>query len=175
MPASTARARTAAAVTGALFLQPAPASAAVTPSPLGSAKPTPLRPAPTHVHLPGGMREKFRLDRDLADEIALEDRLVVTLTAEQRRIFFDHDARRGASVTREQDRFVEELARHFPQLAPAIRCVAYHVTEERLGDEGTCCAHPWEDVPTSALSRHAARRRPPGRYPRGRHFLLGRR
>ena len=54
------------------------------------------------------------------------------------------DSRRCASSAK-SDQFVEELARHFPQLAPAIRCVAWHLWEQKLADRGVCCAQPWEE------------------------------
>jgi hypothetical protein len=43
----------------------------------------------------------------------------------------------------EQNVFIDELCRHFPGLAPAIRYIAYHhISEQRLADRGTCCAGP---------------------------------
>lgn len=44
-------------------------------------------------------------------------------------------------VIADVDRFVEDLARHFPGLAPAIRAVAYHV-EERMPGDPVCCDKP---------------------------------
>ena len=32
-----------------------------------------------------------------------------------------------------------------PLMAPAIRCVADHVWEQKVADRGTCCVHPWEE------------------------------
>ena len=32
-----------------------------------------------------------------------------------------------------------------PKLAPAIRCVANHLWEQKLADRGVCCAHPWAE------------------------------
>ena len=138
--------QTAAAAAGALFLQPASASAVVAPVPAGQLEPTPIRPEPAHIHLPGGMHEKFRGDDDLFEEGGLEDRIEAMLPPEGRGLVIEYSDRRTTSLVNEQDRFVEELARHFPQLAPAIGCVAYHVNEGRLDDDGVCCAHPWEDV-----------------------------
>ena len=39
-----------------------------------------------------------------------------------------------------QDAYVEELARHFPGLAPALCSVAYHLGDQFLDDRGECCA-----------------------------------
>ena len=137
--------QTAAAAAGALFLQPAPVSAVVAPAPPGQAEPTPIRPEPAHIHLPGGVHEKFRIP-DTAEYLALSRRFVDSLTPEQWRLHSELDRIDGARRDAETDQYVEELARHFPQLAPAIRCVAWHVMEAKFSDYGVCCAHPWEAV-----------------------------
>ena len=138
--------QTAAAAAGALFLHPAPASAVVAPSPPGQAEPTPIRPEPVHVHVAGGYHEKFRIP-DIAERIGLYRRFRDSLSPEQWRMYFDLERFDGAREVAESDQFVEELARHFPQLAPAIRCVASHVWEQKLDDRGTCCGHAWEEGP----------------------------
>ena len=138
--------QTAAAAAGALFLSPPPASAVVAPAPAGQLEPTPIRPEPAHIHLPGGYHEKFRIP-DTAEYLALSRRFVDSLTPEQWRLHSELDRIDGARRDAETDQYVEELARHFPQLAPAIRCVACHVMEAKFSDYGVCCAHPWEDVP----------------------------
>ena len=138
--------QTAAAAAGALFLHPAPVSAVVAPAPPGQLKPTPIRPEPTHIHVAGGYDEKFRI-ADMAEYTALWDRFRDSLSPEQWRLYSELDRIDGARHIRESDIYVEELARHFPHLAPAIRCVAWHLWEQKLADRGVCCAHPWEDVP----------------------------
>ena len=138
--------QTAAGAAGALFLSPPPVSAVVAPAPPGQAEPTPIRPEPAHIHVAGGYHDKFRIP-DTAEYLALSNRFRDSLSPEQWRMYFDLEKIDGAREVAESDQFVEELARHFPQLAPAIRCVASHVWEQKLGDRGTCCAHPWEDVP----------------------------
>ena len=137
--------RTAAAVAGALFLQPAPASAVVAPAPPGQAEPTPIRPEPAHIHVAGGYHEKFRIP-DTAEYLALSNRFRDSLSEEQWRMYFDLEKIDGARHIRESDIYVEELARHFPHLAPAIRCVAWHLWEQKLADRGVCCAHPWAEA-----------------------------
>ena len=109
-----------------------------------AAEPIRLRSEPARVHLAGGLHEKFRIP-DSAEYLALARRYVDSLSPEQRRMHFDLERINGARETAETDAFVEELCRHMPLMAPAIRCVAYHVVEERLDDYGTCCAHPWEE------------------------------
>ena len=84
---------------------------------------------------------------DSPERTALWHRFRDSLTPEQWRMYFDLERIDGERHTAESDAFVEELARHFPQLAPAIRCVANHLWEQKLADRGTCCAHPWEGVP----------------------------
>ena len=136
--------QTAAAAAGALFLHPATVSAVVAPAPPGQLEPTPLRPEPAHIHLPGGYHEKFRIP-DTAERTALWYRFRDSLSEEQWRMYFDLEKIDGARRSNETDQYVEELARHFPQLAPAIRCVANHLWEQELADRGVCCAHPWEE------------------------------
>ena len=131
--------QTAAAAAGALVLHPTTAEAGVGPAPPGQAEPTPIRPEPAHIHVAGGYHEKFRIP-DTAEYLD-------SLGAEQWQMYEELDRIDGARHIAESDAYVEELARHFPQLAPAIRCVAYHVVEERLDDYGTCCAPPWEELP----------------------------
>ena len=77
--------QTAAAAAGALFLSPPPASAVVAPAPPGQAEPTPIRPEPAHIHLPGGYHEKFRIP-DTAEYTALYDRFRDSLSPEQWRM-----------------------------------------------------------------------------------------
>ena len=137
--------QTAAAVVGALVLHPPTVSAVVAPAPPGQAELTPIRPEPAHIHLPGGYHEKFRIP-DTAGYTALWNRFRDSLSAEQWRLYSELERIDGARHIAESDAYVEELARHFPQLAPAIRCVAWHVMEAKLSDYGVCCAHPWEDV-----------------------------
>jgi hypothetical protein len=48
----------------------------------------------------------------------------------------------GERIDGEYERFIAELARHLPGVAPAIRLVAYHVVETRPADAGTCCEPP---------------------------------
>ena len=83
---------------------------------------------------------------DSPERTALWRRFRDSLSPEQWAMYFELERIDGARHTAESDAFVEELARHFPQLAPAIRCVANHLWEQKLADRGTCCAHPWEDV-----------------------------
>ena len=137
--------QTAAAAAGALLLHPAPASAAVAPAPAGQAEPIPLRPEPFHIHVAGGYHEKFRIP-DTAEYLALRRRFTDSLSREQLDLYFTLDKIDGARRSNETDQHVEELARHLPQLAPAIRCVAWHVMEAKYSDYGVCCAHPWEPV-----------------------------
>ena len=127
----------------ALFLHPAPAVAVVAPARPVS-EPIPLRPEPAHIHPAGGLHEKFRVP-DSAEYLALSRRFTDSLNDEQRRMHFDLDRIAGARHTAESDAFVEELCRHMLLMAPAIRCVANHLWEQKLADQGTCCAHPWEE------------------------------
>ena len=39
----------------------------------------------------------------------------------------------------EEDRLLEEMARHLPGVAPAIRAVTAHLIEQRAADVGSCC------------------------------------
>lgn len=66
--------------------------------------------------------------------------LMATATPEQRRWLFDLDTEYISARVNEQDRFIAEVCRHFPGLAPAIRAVAYHLEEQLLADVGVCCS-----------------------------------
>jgi hypothetical protein len=35
---------------------------------------------------------------------------------------------------------IEEIARHFPAMAPAIRAVGQHLTQQQISDAGRCCS-----------------------------------
>ena len=140
--------RTAAAITGALFLQPTPASAAVA-SPTRPPEPIAMRtlgqatPAPT-VHPAECFHQKYASGADRSEFMRLSDELRRELTHEQ---WVKHDRlvdMEGNLSIDEEDQFVDELCRHFPGMAPAIRAVAYHLGEQRLADIGVCCG---EDVP----------------------------
>ena len=68
---------------------------------------------------------------------ALRDKL----NEEQSRLLFEIDFHSGDSWMAEQDRFVDELCRHLPGLAPAIRAVAWHHLDQQCkADVGRCCA-----------------------------------
>ena len=84
---------------------------------------------------------------DSPERTALWQRFRDSLTPEQWRMYFDLERIDGNRHIDETDAFVEELCRHMPLLAPAIRCVAWHLLEQKLADRGTCCEHPWEAVP----------------------------
>jgi hypothetical protein len=60
---------------------------------------------------------------------------------------FTLDREIGNGWLDEQGRFVEDLCRHFPGLAPAIRAVAYHLAETREEERQACC---WPDRDESA-------------------------
>ena len=136
-------ARTAAAITGALFLQPAPASAAVA-SPARPAGLTPMRtvgqaaPVPT-VHPAECFHAKYASGADRSEFMRLSAEFRSELTHEQ---WSKHDrliSMEGNLSIDAEDEFVDELCRHFPGLAPAIRAVVYHLGEQSLDDIGTCC------------------------------------
>ena len=81
---------------------------------------------------------KRQVDRSGLD--ALNERFMASLTDEQRRMYLDISSDDGNGWCDEQAAFVEEVARHFPGLAPAIRAVAYHhLFEQRLDERGVCC------------------------------------
>ena len=104
---------------------------------------TPIRPARVHVHLAGVLPEKFRIPHD-AEYFALSRHFRDSLSREQWDMSFKLDVLDGNRHTAETDAYVEELCRPMPLMAPAIRCVAWHLIEQKLADRGTCCAHPWE-------------------------------
>jgi hypothetical protein len=52
----------------------------------------------------------------------------------------------------EHDLFIEELCRHFPGLAPAIRAVAYHVDDTRFSEMGSCCHYDEDDDETGGAA-----------------------
>jgi hypothetical protein len=45
----------------------------------------------------------------------------------------------GEVFDEEYDRFIAELARHLPGVAPAVRLLAFHVIEAKSDDVGECC------------------------------------
>ncbi len=139
-------ARTAAAITGALVLHPASAAVA---SPTRPADLTPMRalgqatPVPT-VHPAECFHAKYASGTDRAEFLRLSAEFQGELTHEQWRTHDRLISMEGNLSVDAEDQFVDELCRHFPGLAPAIRAVAYHLGEQRLTDIGACCG---EDVP----------------------------
>ena len=134
-------ARTAAAVSGALFLHPASVAVA---SPVRPAEATPMTmvgqtvPVPT-VHPAECFHAKYASGVDRAEFMRLSREFQRELTREQ---WTKHDRlvnMEGDLSMDAEDQFVDELCRHFPGLAPAIRYVAYHLGEQRLTDIGVCC------------------------------------
>jgi hypothetical protein len=74
---------------------------------------------------------------------ALADTFRASLSPEQVAIYVELDVLGGERTTAEQDRFVEQLAEHFPGIAPAIRAL----TDGSHGDVsgGSCCEY-WRSV-----------------------------
>jgi len=69
------------------------------------------------------------------------EELLATATPRQRELLFAFESEHSTSLLAEQDALTEELARHFPGLAPAIRSVVqHHLIDQRRDDVGTCCA-----------------------------------
>ena len=133
--------QTAAAATGALFLHPATAAVA---SPVCPAELTPMRtvgqaaPVAT-VYLAECFHAKYASGVDRSEFMRLSAEFQRELTHEQ---WSTHDrliSMEGNLSIDAEDQFVDELCRHFPGMAPAIRAVAYHLCEQRLDERGACC------------------------------------
>jgi hypothetical protein len=92
-------------------------------------------------------RSKRRADAELA---RLECRLQAELTTDQWRLCATLlDADRAARFV-EQDRFVAEVSRNFPGLAPAIHVVAGHIVDTPIAEQETCCGGVWRDAQDSS-------------------------
>jgi hypothetical protein len=97
-------------------------------------------PAPPACHPLLCFHDKYRNPEDSKEYGEIYDALRATLNAEQRELLFKLDSASGNDWIVEQDRFVDELVRHFPGLAPAIRAVAWHHLNDQLpADAGACC------------------------------------
>jgi hypothetical protein len=99
-------------------------------------------PAPPACHPLFCFHDKYRLDPAVKEEYRrLDDELRAQLTHEQWVLHNGVVTLATDAWVEEQDRFVDELCRHFPGLAPAIRAVAWHVIEERRDEDvGVCCS-----------------------------------
>lgn len=66
--------------------------------------------------------------------------LEASLTDDQKTLYFAVEVTGDWYKIASADRIVDELCRHFPLLAPAIRAVAYHI-EDQIEEEpqGACC------------------------------------
>lgn len=85
--------------------------------------------------------DKFREAADTDRYTRAVKALHAVLDEEQRALLRTVDRHSGDGWTAEQDRFVDELCRHFPGLAPAIRAVAWHhLDQQDPSDVGECCA-----------------------------------
>ena len=83
---------------------------------------------------------KYSAPEDNAQYSAIWQELMDTTTDHQRHLLIRLDGEIGRSWLNEQDRYITELARHFPGLAPAIRAVAYHLDQGEQADRGGCCS-----------------------------------
>jgi hypothetical protein len=98
----------------------------------------------THIHHAG--LSKFRRAEDTRLQEQLWSELKATLSPEQLALALALDDVQCRCRDHETDDYVEDLARHFPAWAPAIRCVAWHVCERDMsGEPRTCCEHKWPD------------------------------
>jgi hypothetical protein len=80
----------------------------------------------------------------------LRQRLRAELTTDQWRLCTAlSDADRAARFV-EQDRFVAELSRNFPGLAPAIHVVAGHIVDTPIAEQEACCGGVWRDAQDSS-------------------------
>ena len=79
------------------------------------------------------------LDEDRQSAHAAWVELRETLTPRQWELLNVFDVDHGNGWVNEQDRFVGGLCWHFPGLAPAIRAVAYHVSDTHQAERATCC------------------------------------
>jgi hypothetical protein len=70
------------------------------------------------------------------------ERLKATLTPEQRQLWLEADSERGDAACDREVFLFEELARHLPAVAPAIRALSGHIFEQKLSDVGKCCELP---------------------------------
>ena len=75
---------------------------------------------------------------DLDTLTAIQRPFEATLTEEQRKVYREIESQRNEFFTLSADVWVQELARHFPGLAPAITAVWLHVNETS-NEPGTCC------------------------------------
>src|SRR6266511_399957 len=94
---------------------------------------------PKVVHPVMCFHDKFRVQVDHEEYERLANELRAMLTREQWLAQKELVDLTTAAMCDEQDRFVDELCRHFPGLGPAIRAVAYHVIETPPAEQGTCC------------------------------------
>ena len=67
------------------------------------------------------------------------DRLMAGLSAEQHRLFSDYESDANARWVDRENAIVDSLARHFGDLAPAIRATAEHVVDRLDHTNGPRC------------------------------------
>ena len=88
-------------------------------------------------------------DHDTAERApanAEEDRLARQLRAELTEEQWEMHERlvelNAVALHEDEDRRVEEMARHLPGVAPAIRVLGEHLISQGSAEVGSCCAGP---------------------------------
>jgi hypothetical protein len=77
-----------------------------------------------------------------AEEDQLDRRLRAELTEGQWQMHERLLELNATALHEDEDLRLEELARHLPGVAPAIRVLAEHLIEQRAADVGSCCTAP---------------------------------
>ena len=85
--------------------------------------------------------DHIRIGRRRSAELeAAWDTFYRSLSAQQQARYCEFEAAETAYWCDARDRFVEELARHLPGLAPVLRALAYHHLYGQHDDKlGVCC------------------------------------
>lgn len=76
----------------------------------------------------------------VARPMPAHERLRASLTTDQWRLFLEADSETSAKQCEHEEILIEELARHLPGLAPAIRVIGQHFFQQKLAERGVCCA-----------------------------------
>ena len=67
------------------------------------------------------------------------ERLRAALTDEQEEIYQEVEEEQNLHWTEDEAELVNEITRHLPGLAPAIRLIGAHVVETNSSERGACC------------------------------------
>jgi hypothetical protein len=123
-----------------------PILAAALALPLGNAAAEATEPAePEIVHPAMCFHDKYRSPVTAHEYIEAEHRFSAMLSPAQYSAWRELENLHFEHRVSEEDSFIDELCRHFPGLAPAIRAVAYHVMDTRFVDRGSCCDDDEDD------------------------------